>query len=157
MTLQTSGAISLANLQTEYTDTAPISLSEFYRNGGKVPSTITVNVPAGSWSSYLYSRTGTTYYWVTFVFASGVWAGSSAGFPSLTGQATTSVSVGGFDYERGSFVETVTTGTGKNQVTNSYYRIRRRTSATTSTISVNQNVPTSGTISLSQFYGGRKT
>ena len=155
MTLQTSGAISLANLASEYTDSQPNSLSEFYRNGGKVPSTITVNVPAGSWSSYLYSQTGTTYYWATFVFASAVWAGSSAGFPSLTGSTVTSVSVGGFDYERGSFVETITTGTGKNQSTTSYYRIRRRTSATTSTISVNQNVPTSGTISLSQFYGGR--
>ena len=157
MTLQTSGAISLANLQTEYTDTAPISLSEFYRNGGKVPNTITVNVPAGSWSSYLYDRTGNNYYWVVAFFAGGQWAGSSAGFNSLTVSTATSVTVGGFEYQRGSFVETITTGTGKNQVTSSYYRIRRRTTATTSTISVNQNVPTSGTISLSQFYGGRKT
>lgn len=157
MALQTSGAISLANLQTEYGDTAPISLSEFYRNGGKVPNTITVNVPAGAFTSYLYDRTGNNYYWNVSFFAGGQWAGSSAGFPQFTATTATSVTVGGFEYQRGSFVETITVGSGKNQVTTSYYRIRRRTVATTSTISVNQSVPTSGTISLSQFYGGRKT
>lgn len=36
MALQSSGQISLANLATEFGDTAPHSLSEFYRNGGKV-------------------------------------------------------------------------------------------------------------------------
>ena len=50
VTLQTSGAISLADLASEYTDSAPYSMSEFYRNGGKVPNSITVNVPAGSYT-----------------------------------------------------------------------------------------------------------
>ena len=38
MTLQTTGAISLANIATEFNDTQPNSISEFYAGGGKVPS-----------------------------------------------------------------------------------------------------------------------
>lgn len=38
MTLQSSGAISLANLATEFGDSAPHSISEFYRGGAKVSS-----------------------------------------------------------------------------------------------------------------------
>lgn len=37
MTLQTSGAISLSDIATEFGDTAPHSMSEFYRNGSLVP------------------------------------------------------------------------------------------------------------------------
>lgn len=37
MTLQTSGAISLGDIATEFGDTAPNSMSEFYRNGSLVP------------------------------------------------------------------------------------------------------------------------
>lgn len=46
MVLQTSGQISLANLATEFGDSAPHSLSEFYRGGGLVSSSTTnSNVP----------------------------------------------------------------------------------------------------------------
>lgn len=38
MTLQASGAISLANLQGEFGGANPIYLSEYYRSGGYVPS-----------------------------------------------------------------------------------------------------------------------
>src|SRR6056300_967677 len=37
MTLQSSGAISLGDIATEFGDTAPHSMSEFYRNGSLVP------------------------------------------------------------------------------------------------------------------------
>ena len=37
MTLQASGAISLANVQTEFGGSAPTSISEYYRGGGIVP------------------------------------------------------------------------------------------------------------------------
>lgn len=39
MPLQSSGVISLANIQTEFGGTDPISLSEYYRGGGLVPNT----------------------------------------------------------------------------------------------------------------------
>jgi hypothetical protein len=38
MTLQTSGAISLANIQTEFGGSNPISMSEYYAGGSYVPS-----------------------------------------------------------------------------------------------------------------------
>lgn len=44
MPLPTSGAISVSQLATEFGDSVPYSLSEYYRNGSLVPST--KNVPA---------------------------------------------------------------------------------------------------------------
>ena len=38
MTLQASGAISLSEIQTEFTGSNPISLSEYYRSGSYVPN-----------------------------------------------------------------------------------------------------------------------
>lgn len=45
MALQSSGAISLANIQTEFGGSNPISMNEYYRGGGLVPSAVTA-VPA---------------------------------------------------------------------------------------------------------------
>ena len=39
MVLQTSGAISLANIQTEFGGTNPININEYYRGGAYVPDT----------------------------------------------------------------------------------------------------------------------
>ena len=150
MTLQSSGAISLANLASEYTDTQPNSLSEFYRNGGKVPSSITENVAAGS---YVTQYNVNTYYSRVVIFASLRW--NIVNITTSASSTATTFSSGGFDYQRGAFVANITQGSGKTAFTYAYYKIKRRTSATTTTTNVNQNVPTSGTISLSQFYGGR--
>lgn len=46
MTLQTSGAISLANLQSEFGGSNPISISEYYKNGSYVPSSVSTTVSA---------------------------------------------------------------------------------------------------------------
>ena len=48
MTLQASGAISLSDLGTEFSDTQPHSLSEFYSGGSLVPSTTQQAVTASS-------------------------------------------------------------------------------------------------------------
>lgn len=48
MTLQASGAISLSDLGTEFSDTQPHSLSEFYSGGSLVPNTATEAVTASS-------------------------------------------------------------------------------------------------------------
>jgi hypothetical protein len=48
MTLQSSGAISLSNLATEFSDTAPHSFSEFYKAGSLVPATIPDAVTASN-------------------------------------------------------------------------------------------------------------
>ena len=48
MTLQSSGAISLANIQTEFGGSNPIGLSEYYRNGNYVPSSATTIPTSGT-------------------------------------------------------------------------------------------------------------
>lgn len=45
MAVQSSGAISLSDLAEEFGDTQPYSMSEYYRDGGKVPG-VNSNVPA---------------------------------------------------------------------------------------------------------------
>ena len=144
MTLQTSGAISLSQIQSEFGGSNPISMSEYYRNGSNVPSTITGN--AGSWSSYVGNTS--SYYWSNLYIL--VWNSSQI---SSTWNGSGTFTSGGYDYQRESTYFTSTYD--KFAGTIFYYRVRRRTSG--STFTVNSNVPTSGTISMSNFYGGRKT
>jgi hypothetical protein len=61
MTLQASGAISLADIQTEFGGVNPASLNEYYRGAGFVPSGVTA-VPASGTISLLnfYGTTGST-------------------------------------------------------------------------------------------------
>jgi len=148
MTLQTSGAISFSQLQSEYGGSNPISLSEYYRGGSYVPTTI--SQAAGSWSSYLGDTSNT---WDFGIWRTIRWNGTQVN--STTDQnLSTSYSAGGYDYERGTQWDSFVTG-GKFPVTTIRYRIRRRTSATT--ITVNTDVPSSGTIDMADFYGGRNS
>lgn len=152
MALQSSGAISLANLQSEYGGSNPISMSEYYRNGGLVPNSISSTGP-GSYTSYQYSRNSTD--WNVYIFGTINWSGSNIVSSSLSiGTTTTSFSTGGYDYQRGSLQETITIS-GKITTITNHYSVRRRLSSVTTTTSINQSVPTSGAISLSNFYGGR--
>lgn len=50
MTLPSSGTLSLSDLQTEFTGSNPISMSEYYKSGGNgyVPSTVAEAVTASS-------------------------------------------------------------------------------------------------------------
>jgi len=48
MALQTSGAISMDNIRTEFGDTGSIALSECYKGGSIIPSTSTNTATAGS-------------------------------------------------------------------------------------------------------------
>ena len=148
MALQGSGAISLSQVQTEFTGANPISMSEYYKNGPYVPST--VGGAAGSWSGYTgnfsygfrVSSFGVTYVW---------WAGVVVG---QAGGNVTSLTTGGYDYERGTQWNT-SGGTKYDPESWTYYAGRRRTASTS--VTVNASIPTSGAISMSQFYGGRKT
>jgi len=151
MALQTSGPISFADIQAEYGGSQPILITEYYRGGTYVPTT--VSQAAGSWSSFVGTTSNTV---VVGLLGATDWKYSgvvvSTIFYTGAGQVITA---GGYNYEVGTLWQTVTTGSGKSQETKSYYRIRRRVAA--STISVNTNVPSSGTISMSDFYGGRNS
>jgi hypothetical protein len=70
MVLQASGAISLADIQTEFGGTNPISMDEYYVGGTYVPSGTTVLPTSGTIgmnsfygrAKYLYIITSTNYY-----------------------------------------------------------------------------------------------
>ena len=74
MTLQTDGSISFSQIAAEFGDTAPYSMSEFYKGGAKVPSTISTTATQappssnGTYSDFgdvsgltLVRSTGTSY------------------------------------------------------------------------------------------------
>ena len=151
MALQSSGTITLAQVQSEFGGSNPISMSEYYRGGSYVPTT--VGSAAGSYSSYYGNLT--SYYWEDTAggFLSLVWNGTNV-YNSSSGTTATTITASGYDYNRGTLFHSSGGGKGGGPTTN-YYRIRRRTTATTTT--VNTNIPSSGTISMNQFYGGRNS
>ena len=147
MALQGSGAISFLQIQTEFTGANPISMSEYYRGGSYVPTS--VGIPAGAWSAYgadvssthfMYDR----YYDRLYIRWDGVvkFLGFNASnvYPVFAQD--------GYDYEPGS--------AQYFQSTRYYYQARRRTTSSGSE-TVNTGIPASGSISMNQFYGGRKT
>lgn len=143
MALQTSGAISLSQVQGEFGGSNPISMSEYYRNGSYVPSTITTTTTT-SW----YSQMSPLWSWIVPAGTStyqAYWNGTNVGSGSGS-----SITVSGYTYDVGSLWNTISDKSG----TTYYYEIRRTGSTSTT---VNSSVPTSGTISMSNFYGGRKT
>lgn len=150
MTLQTSGAISLSQVQSEFGGSNPISMSEYYRGGANVPTTVTGS--PGAWSSY--QANVSTYYW-SDVGNSGTvmieWNNVQVG--SFQSSATT-FTAGGYEYEKGTLFSSSGGGKGGGPTTY-YYRVRRRTAGSSTT--VNTSVPSSGTISMNQFYGGRNS
>jgi hypothetical protein len=154
MALQTGGSISLSQVQGEYGGGNPISMSEYFRNGPYVPDSL-----GGGFTPEYYNRTGfpraywQDAYWGTTreVWFQGLQVATNVGYN------VTSYNPGGpFTYYRGGLVEAFTTGYsgGAGQFIFSYfYGIYRSGSS----VAVNQNVPTGGTIRMSNFYGGRKT
>lgn len=179
MTLQTSGSISLSELASEFGGSAPHSLSEYYRGGANVPTTITTGVAQGNFSAYQGNVTGATgmtgtvtsvnYFWkVQLLSSSAVWNGVSKPNTNpievgvgLTGPAdqTLFLSNDGFEYQRGPLIGTfLVPSTSPGFVFNAnLYQVRRRQAATTTTTTVNTGIPSSGQVSLTDFYGGRKT
>jgi hypothetical protein len=137
MPLQTSGAISLSQVQSEFGGSNPISMSEYYRGGSYVPTT-----GSGSYSSYQANLQSPQYYFTNHGIV--VWNGSQVANVSA---GSTSATAGGYTYQRGSLYTTIS---GKYSST-SYYYVRRGTAAT----SINTGIPSSGTISMNQFYGGQ--
>lgn len=149
MTLQSSGAISLSQVQSEFGGSNPVSMSEYYRGGSYVPTSVTQ--AAGSYTSYLYSS---SYAWSAGLGVNITWNGSQAYSNVTTPNTTTIISIGGYTYQRGSFQSSSTSG-GKLAITTSVYQVRRRLNS--STITVNQAIPSSGMIDMADFYNGRNS
>lgn len=152
MALQTSGQITLSQVQSEFGGSNPISLKEYYRNGGLVPSTITTGTAAGAWSTY-YGNT-TTYYWRVIGSQIIRWANVNVYNSYTTGN---SITIGNYEYQRQATAFSTIAG-GKAEPSTYYYRVRRRTKSTLVTTTVNSNIPVSpNQITLKTMYGGRNT
>jgi hypothetical protein len=141
---------NMANIQAALGGTNPISLNEYYRGGPFVPATRTVTVrepPSGDF----YNRNFPMYYWNVAVFYNGVIAGNGiywdGNFLGNFGGSASSVTIGSFTYFRTTLVDRVASGYG---IYDDFYRIYR---TSTSTVSINTGVPSSGQISISQLFG----
>ena len=144
--LPSSGALSINDIAGVMGGTAPHSLSEYYRGGGLVPSTKTVTVTEGPYGTFTPD-----WYWtwspdnvVVFIY----WNGSLV-YNDTPPFGTTSVTIGGYTYYRGSVFSQATTEFGTD-----YWSYVSRTSSTT--VNINGSVPTSGQISISNFYSAEK-
>ena len=149
--LHTSGSISFAQLQSHFGGSNPIGINEYYRNGSYVPSIYTVTTTTTTTTRQPSS--GTTYvagstYWLTTSGIYLMWNGTNV--VNGGSYTLTSTTAGGWTYYRGALVSS---NYGISQ-----YRIHRQqstTSTSTTTTNINTGIPSSGTISMNQFYGGQ--
>jgi hypothetical protein len=156
--LPTSGTISINDLRVEFGDSGSSSLSEFYRGGGLVPATRTTSTTTYEPSSttYEYSLVSPLYGWVQdesspftiYLYWNDV---QLVQFSDSSFGATSSYThTDGWTYIR--TANPSATGINLGNIIVSVFPIRRQKTTTTVT-NINTGVPTSGTISLSNFYG----
>jgi len=149
--LPTSGPMSIGTLNGFFSGSGT-ALSNFYRGGGRVPSTRTSTVTIREPSSGEYWNG--SFQWRVDSFQSTViWGGGSTGLGSGTTNYT-SVTSGGYTYFRGSLRADIFDNEGV--LLWSEYGIFR-TYPSTVTTAINTGVPSSGTISLSNFYGAENS
>lgn len=149
-----SGAIRLgADIGGTFGDSAPYSISEFYRGGALVPASIPYTAVAYEGPLYDFNA----YYWQINVADGGISIGW--GSPDVFGANVyaggggfDSISIGGYVYYRGAYQETLDI---KGPV--SYLYAVGRYYYYTAYETVNTGIPGSGQVRFSQFYGGRKT
>lgn len=128
MALPSSGAISLANIQTEFGGSNPISISEYYGKASGIPSSGTI--------SFSQFRGKSNYTAISNVSASPNPAynqASSSSFVSVTASATASASNGSGSY---SYSWSYRSGTTSNVVTGG---------TTSATMTWRRSVPPGGT------------
>ncbi len=169
MALQATGPISFSQVQTEFGGSHPILLSEYYKDGLYVPSTI--GSEPGAWGSWTTGNPGyntnmhnivnTAYnYWIIFHNGSAVsGAGPNDNLQLDPGSPPMRVTVGSYEYERAtSYYFYYIDNKG---VYDSYYSYHYHRRAPSTEETVNANIPTDGDphpeISMNNMYEGRKT
>ena len=142
MAIVSSGAVSFLNLQNEFGGANPISLSEYYNGGAYVPSS--------SYGAYVDNYNSSTYYWGYYSPSNPwlKWFNEHNQFVTVSSPYDTYIS-NGIEYSRGSFVTSTVNYVGRFYL----FRIKRRTVG----IAANSSIPTSGLISMNQFYGSSNT
>lgn len=152
--LQNSGAISLNNIKTLFGGPVSPSIANYYRGGSYIPANKTVNYTERQPSSGEYYDGAHTWRFDqngnnTLI----QWAGSLVYNQYGTVSTLTSVTLGSFTYYRGSYRQT--TASAVKGFVQFYYGVYR-TYPSSYQQAINTNIPSSGTISLSQFYGAEK-
>lgn len=207
MTLPASGALSFANIQTEFGGSNPISLSEYYKNGSNVPSTVSEAVTAASlggsnsanarypaiggydpqintfsrlytqalWGdngstitfdrNFTVNKTGTYSYYVAYYIQNATKTathtlyvgGSQVATHSLTAGNSTASATGTLSVTAGQTIRVTGTGGSAGWAAMTVHIGGSSSNNSSLSISVNANIPTSGIVNMSDYYGGRKT
>ena len=207
MTLPASGALSFANIQTEFGGSNPISLSEYYKNGSNVPSTVPEAVTASSlggsnsanarypaiggydpqintfsrlytqalWGdngstitfdrNFTVNKTGTYNYYVAYYIQNAsktathtlYVGGTQVATHSLTAGNSTASATGTLSVTAGQTIRVTGTGGSAGWAAMTVYIGGSSYNNSSINVSVNANIPTSGVVSLSDYYDGRNT
>jgi len=152
-------SISFAQLQNEFGGSDPVGMAEYYRGAGAGYVPWAVSRRIASWTQYSFnlgvqsvSQTTNSQYGPIEVwhFNSGIVHQGLGASSAVTGPNY-------WSYQRGNYHSQVATPADtKNNVpayVTYYYQIKRYQHNWQS-VDVNHNIPSSGTISMSQFYGG---
>lgn len=174
MALPTSGPLSMSQIRTEFGGSNPVSLSQYYRGGALVPSSVaniqptsadTTNVITESGNRFFYNLSSPLYYaqvifytefglaefslyWNNTLIDSGVtdWTQIS--------DIDTSVTYNGTTYFRTIADQDFAQDPEFPPTETFWFGVRRETG----TVSVNELVPTSpNTIKIGDFYGAKKS
>lgn len=149
--LQASGTISLNDLKAFFGGLAAPKLSDYYRGGSYVPATANVTTQTREPASGEYYSPN-AYVWDHNLGNNNIvirWLNVQV-YSGIT--LATIINVGGNTYYRGSLYDRVYDSYGGDTMRYALYRI----ATTTTSQNVNQNVPTSGIIGLSNFHGAYK-
>jgi len=149
MALQTSGTISASDIRNEFYDPqGEVRLSTLYRGGSKVPSQL-----GGTYTSWTYATSPATYlntYYQADFYWNGTLIFTEYQLSSFFNGSYTFYNSGGYRYEWDFSTVSYSYFDGKSYTTR--YPVRRAP-----LVNVNTSVPTSGTISYSNFYGARSS
>ncbi len=142
---------NLAHVRNALGGSNPVSMSQYYRGGARVPATRTVNYTAREpGSGELYSRPAGSYWGTSGIYLTLYFQGTFIGnFTFANAYSTTVYTVSGITYYRGTLFAAET---GKGQSGYYYYGIYRTYPASYQQ-AINTGVPSSGSISMSQLYG----
>lgn len=167
MPMPSSGAVSLSDAQTVFSDTGSISLGDLYRGGSLVPSTRYVDtsyfVPETTETQTTYNTFGSPVYDPNPATEKRWYVHPDGSFSTLkwkpdfsaasTSPSSSLYEAGGYQYERLIPIEA------------GWWSVRRRTVTTEVVVipgywvnsgyteNINTSIPTSGTLSMSQLYG----
>jgi hypothetical protein len=151
--LPSSGPLSINDIRNLFGGPGSPSMANYYRGGAYIPSTKTVTTrePTSGQNFFIGTPVGTWYFWsVENNPNTGPTNYAWNSFTRVIGPGTfTSYTTGGFTYFRGALVRVNSDPYG----TFYDYGIYRESYSTTN---INTGIPSSGQISISQFYGAEK-